>query len=147
MDEHVVRQHRTRVETAVPIERAHPVDDLAEDQVLDEAFRVPVFRLEAMPEHRVQADASDLVIVVVGDDAERGQAMFHLDVRPPGDPGFQQILRIDAGFQDLAKQGYAVPLVELHVLEGEDGPAVDVRLRLDGPLQVLQLPCFIFIVI
>ena len=70
MNEHVVRQHRACIETAVSSQRAHPVDDFAEEQILDEAFRVLVFGLQTVPDHRVQADGSNLVIVVVRDDTE-----------------------------------------------------------------------------
>ena len=102
MDEHVIQEHPECIEAAIPGNRAHPVDDLTEDQILNEAYRILVFRLEAMPDHGVQADAPDLVIIVVGDDAERGEAMVHLYVRAPRDPCLEQILRIDAGFQDFA---------------------------------------------
>ena len=64
MDEHVVGKHCTVVETAVSCKRTQPVDDFAEEQVLDEAFRVLVLGLQAVPDHRVQADGFHLVIVI-----------------------------------------------------------------------------------
>ena len=83
MDEHVIQEHPECIKAAIPGNRTHPMNNLAEDQIFNEAFRILVFRLEAMPDHGVQADAANLVIIVVCYDTKRGEAMVHLDVRAP----------------------------------------------------------------
>ena len=70
MYEHIESEHRTDIHAAVPCKRPHPVNNFAKDKVLDETFCVLVIGLYTVTDHRVHADTSQLVIVIVCYDTE-----------------------------------------------------------------------------
>ena len=73
MDEFAaISKVRQDSEAAISVERTHPMDNLAVEQILDETFCILVLGLEAMTDHRIETDHAQSVIVVVGDDTKGG---------------------------------------------------------------------------